>query len=40
MDFLRIVWCDNRNQIRAKALRLSDENQKFHVEISPARQCQ
>lgn len=38
--FLRIVWCDNGNLIRSKALRVNpDDRGEFHVGISRAQQA-
>jgi glutamine synthetase len=38
-DFLRILWCDNANLIRAKALRINREAQDLIVGISAAQQA-
>jgi len=34
--FLRILWCDNGNMIRSKALRLNENQEKLYVGISRA----
>ncbi|MBM4242064.1 MAG: hypothetical protein FJ150_10485, partial [Euryarchaeota archaeon] len=40
IDFLRIVWCDNANIIRAKAIHLPSSNHpNYCVGISPAQQA-
>lgn len=39
IKFLRIVWCDNGNLIRSKALRIDDRYGEHHVGISRAQQA-